>query len=268
MAEDHETADAEQVDQAVEAIEAGDLDAAEALLLPLVARIPSDHRISWEEEDGTQCIRFWDQVAFLHYVTWQREQGEERSVVWALNVYPRACFHLGYICVHRRQFGRALEYLERALRLEPGNPQVLCEKAQALAHLGRLPAALALFEQVREIGPLVNARDLALAHRGRGFVLIELQRLDEAEAAFQASLELEPDSRLAINELEYIAHLRQGGARAGVEAVPSAGGDVTACAACGQQVDQGRVVSVDGRPVLICDRCHRKLTKRWWQFWR
>lgn len=38
---------------------------------------------------------------------------------------------------------------------------------------------------------------------------MDLGRLDEAEAAAKRSLELEPDSEVARNELEYIADLRR-----------------------------------------------------------
>jgi Flp pilus assembly protein TadD len=47
--------------------------------------------------------------------------------------------------------------------------------------------------------------------RGRGFVLTELGRLDEAEAAYRESLKIEPDSERAKNELQYIARLKAGG---------------------------------------------------------
>jgi tetratricopeptide (TPR) repeat protein len=189
-------------------------------------------------------------------------------VSWVLNAYPRAYFHLGFLCVQRRQFERALGYLERALALEPGNPQVICEMAQTLAHLGRWPGALALYEQIQEVGPHISSQDLAMAWRGRGFVLIEMEQLDEAEAAFHTSLELEPDNRLALGELEYIEHLRQGGDPVGAEAIATLGPDATTCAVCHDKVRQGVVVSVDGTPLLICNPCHRKLTKRWWQFWK
>ncbi|HNN56714.1 MAG TPA: tetratricopeptide repeat protein [Novosphingobium sp.] len=48
----------------------------------------------------------------------------------------------------------------------------------------------------------------ARALRGMGFAKIELGQLDEAEALFRKSLEFEPDSRAAANELEYIAQQR------------------------------------------------------------
>lgn len=46
--------------------------------------------------------------------------------------------------------------------------------------------------------------------RGRGYILVELKRLDEAEASFNDSLKVEPKNPIAVNELRYIAELRRG----------------------------------------------------------
>lgn len=47
--------------------------------------------------------------------------------------------------------------------------------------------------------------------RGRGFALTELGRLDEAEAAYNEALKIDPNDDRAKHELEYIAHLKAGG---------------------------------------------------------
>jgi hypothetical protein len=99
-------------------------------------------------------------------------------------------------------------------------------------------------------------------------VLIELGELDRAETAFKRSLEIEPKNDVALNELDYIQHLRQGGAATFTQAVPSSGPDLSRCVVCGRQFNDGVVVSVDGMPVSICKKCAGKLTKKWWQFWK
>ena len=45
--------------------------------------------------------------------------------------------------------------------------------------------------------------------RGQGINLIDLNRLDEAEAALQRSLEVEPENPNALHELGYLERLRQ-----------------------------------------------------------
>ena len=47
--------------------------------------------------------------------------------------------------------------------------------------------------------------------RGRGFALIELRRLDEAEQSYRDSLVSEPNNPNALRELTYIRQLRAGG---------------------------------------------------------
>lgn len=264
---DRESADLETIDTAVESLAAGRLDKAESLLLGVIANTPSDYTNSVEDDEGIS-IKFWDQDDFIHYVTWQQDQGlATKNIHWIGNAYPRAYYYLGFICVKRKQFARAIEFLDRGLALEPTNAMFVLEKAQALVHSGRKREALALYDQV-EAGPFVSGHKIAVARRGRGFVQIELGELDAAEASFRSSLELEPDNDIALHELEYIEHLRQGGAATYAEAIPSQSPDITKCAACGIKFEKGIVVSIEGIPVGICNRCERKLTKKWWQFWK
>lgn len=265
---ERESADAEIVSAAVEALAKSDIRKAESLLVGVIANTPRDYA-NCEEDEESISIKFWDQAEFIHYVTWKQQQGlANKGINWIGNAYPRAHFYMGFICVKRRQFDRAIEFLDRGQTLEPSNPKFTLEKAQALVHSGRKKEALQLYDKVVEIGPHVSAHDLALARRGRGFVLIELGDLDGADTAFRSSLELEPNSEVALHELQYIHHLRKGGAPSFSQAVSTAGPNVSKCAACGSHFDKGVVVSVNGMPVGICSKCERKLSKKWWQFWK
>jgi len=170
--------------------------------------------------------------------------------------------------VKRKEFTMAIGFLDKGQSLEPTNPMFVYEKAQAMVHSGRLSEALALYNQITEINAHVSARDLAVARRGRGFVLIEKGDLDGAELAFRSSLEIDPDNDVALHELQYIEHLRQGGPASHMEAVATSAPSFSLCALCGEQFDKGVVVPVEGRLVSLCRRCDRKLTKKWWQFWK
>jgi len=263
-----ESADAQTVNTAVELIVAGDFDQAEQLLVGVLANTPREYTHTEENAEGVS-IQFWDQERFLHYVTWQRTQGlADRNITWAGNAYPRAHYYMGFISVKRKQFERAIAFLDKGQTLEPTNPMFVFEKAQALFHSGRKREALALYEQVTQLSPHVSGHDLARARRGRGFVLVELGDLDGAEAAFVSSLEFEPDNKIALHELRYVQHLRQGGAASIAQVVPSTVPGGPKCAACGNPFEKGIVVSMNGMPVSICKRCERKLTKKWWQFWK
>ena len=136
------------------------------------------------------------------------------------------------------------------------------------AWMDRVLAKIHLADEVNRIGPHVSKLDIAVALRGRGFVLVEMGQLDEAETAFEDSLELDPNNPIALNELQYVEHLRAGGPSAPLEAVPRPSTDIFSCVACGKRVTGGVVVNVDGAAVSICRKCHGKLTKKWWQFWK
>jgi tetratricopeptide (TPR) repeat protein len=250
------------VDQAVAALIAGDLAAALALLRGVIANTPAGYANSSEDPDGRLCIKFWDRQAFIHYVLWQKRQGHSRSVRWVGNAYPRAYYYMGFLGVKSRQYEEALKYLERGHELEPTNPKFTFEKAQALVHSGHKLQALALYETVTEVGPYVSTPDIAVARRGRGFVLIELGRLDEAEAAFTSSLEIEPGNEIALGELQYIKQLRQGGNRSPGKAVPTQTSRLFDCAVCGKSLAQGVVVTVNGVPQIVCDGCEGRLPKK------
>jgi tetratricopeptide (TPR) repeat protein len=264
---DAESADAEHVDEALQALARGDLSSAESLLLSVIANTPRVYEHSLEAKDSLS-IKFWGQQEFVHYVMWQEKHGSPRGVTWLRNAYPRAHYYMGFLCVKRKQFERAVQFLDKGMILEPTNPKFKFEKAQALLHSGRKAESLALYDEVNEIGPYVTAHDLAMARRGRGFVLIELGRLDEAEAAFKASLEIDPGNKVALHELAYIDHLRRDGAPKPPEMVATTSPGLSECGVCGKRLEKGVVVLVNEAPVSICKECRGKLTKRWWQFWK
>jgi tetratricopeptide (TPR) repeat protein len=265
---DNETQDARKVDEALVLLQAGDVTAAEAILQQVIANCPSEYANVLEDPDGSLAIKFWDQQEFVHYVLWQKQQGTERGIRWIANAYPRAYYYMGFICVKTRQYERAVKYLDSGQKLEPMNAKFTFEKAQALVHSGKKEQALALYEEIHELGPHVSLRDIAIARRGRGFVLIELGQLDEAEEAFKSSLVCEPDNAVALNELQYIEHLRRGGGTRPMEAVPTKAPSLSECALCGKPFSKGVVVIIKGVPRSVCEKCERKKTKSWWQFWK
>jgi Flp pilus assembly protein TadD len=107
------------------------------------------------------------------------------------------------------KFDQAVDYLTKGECLEPTNPNFPLEMAFALAHSERYQEALALYDQIVEIGPFVSAHDIAVGRRGRGFVLVEMGDLENAEASYKQSFEFEPGNKVAQNELLYIEQLRK-----------------------------------------------------------
>lgn len=260
-----EAEDAELVESAVEHVMRKDFAPARQILLSVVARTPASYQRQTPDGDGGFSIRFWDQDDFLHFVTWTKPQW---SVTWVPAAYPIAYYYLGFMALKDENYQAALNYLDRGLSLEPTQPMLLLEKAKTLVAIGKQAESLELYRQASEIGPHVSGRRAAIGLRGQGFVLIEMGQLEQAEQAFAASLKLDPDNEIALHELQYIQHLRAGGPTAPMQAVRMSNTDFGTCAICKANVESGTVANVDGVVILICNRCHTKATKKWWQFWK
>jgi tetratricopeptide (TPR) repeat protein len=140
-----------------------------------------------------------------------------RQTIAVNNPYPPISLFLGAYYNEIGKYDEALRVLDRGLALysihgvEFGahQPALVSERAVALARLGRLPEALAAYEEGLKLAG-IDDKGRARMHRGRGFVLTEMGRLDEAEAAYRESLKFEPDNKIAKDELNYIARLRAG----------------------------------------------------------
>lgn len=131
------------------------------------------------------------------------------------NVYGQAAFLLGWAAVDRKDPKAALAWLDRGLAFQPDNVFLISERGAALTMQRRWADSLAAYESGLALDSfLLTGGDRATLLRGKGFALIELNRLDEAEAAYRQSLELVPDHGGALNELAYIDQLRGGGERA------------------------------------------------------
>jgi tetratricopeptide (TPR) repeat protein len=137
------------------------------------------------------------------------------------NTYPTAALLLASFAVEAERPDLALPYLDRGLAMQPGNSNLTSEKAHSLYKLHRTAEGLSLVETWLAAHPLAPALDRARMLRSKGFGLTELDRLDEAEKAYQESLTLQPGHALALNELKYIQGLRAGRAKAPVESITS-----------------------------------------------
>ena len=137
------------------------------------------------------------------------------------NTYPTAAFLLGSFAVEARQPQLAIPFLEKGLAMQPGNPDLTSERANALYSLHRTQEGLAAVEAWLADHPLGDAKLRARMLRSKGFGLTELARLDEAEAAYQEALRLEPGHAGALHELDYIKGLRAGRKAAPIEPVTS-----------------------------------------------
>lgn len=133
------------------------------------------------------------------------------------NVYGGIALLLGSEAVERRDLAAAATYLDRGLALQPANGLLAAERMAVLQARGRFAEALALGDATVALGaaegPPGSQPGAGILNRRRGFSLIELGRLDEAQTAYETSLEYDPGNAAAEGELRYIEGLRAGEAR-------------------------------------------------------
>lgn len=127
------------------------------------------------------------------------------------NPYASAGFYLGSYYNEVGRSDQALAVLDLGLLAAPDSPILIAERNAALNVLHRWPEVLAAADRGLAIANL-SPDYRALMLRNRGYSLVALGRLDEAQRAYEASLALVPDNALAQNELKYIAGLRAGAA--------------------------------------------------------
>ncbi len=181
----------------------------ENLLKDFISEIPPNWK-PIEVLDTTIKITYWSREEFVRHAPHYDPDGSKKMVVWVAPSYSKAFYLLAFINVERKNWFAAMAFIDQAISLEPDHPLPLCEKALILSHLGRHQEAHDLFTIAAEIRPWAPLNQRARALRGAAVALIDLKRLDEAEVLLKKSLEIEPESKVALNELGYIRKLRKG----------------------------------------------------------
>jgi tetratricopeptide (TPR) repeat protein len=110
----------------------------------------------------------------------------------------------------KKDFQGALAILKHLRRLAPKSASTAIETGYVFNGLGKFEEALVVYQSAEALAVKYPSQRpyRAIALRGMGFSLIELNRLDEAELAFKQSLEIDPTNAVALNELAYIKDLR------------------------------------------------------------
>jgi tetratricopeptide (TPR) repeat protein len=126
---------------------------------------------------------------------------------------PDVFYMTGYAYVDLGKIEDAMHHVKKAIAMSPLNSQYLSELGHLYQVQRKHEDALKTFQESEAAAEkwspdAVKKDELARAKRGVGFNLIELNRLDEAEAKFKECLELNAGDKGAANELAYIRSLR------------------------------------------------------------
>jgi len=137
----------------------------------------------------------------------------EVELVAVNDPYPAISLYLGLYYDEINQPADALRVIDKGLSLSTESGEhwaaLIAERGAALAGLKRWSDVLKNFDEGLKV-PHLDESMTARMYRGKGMALTELGRLDDAEAAYKASLGHEPGNTRALNELTYIARLRAG----------------------------------------------------------
>ncbi len=178
-----------------------------AVLEKAIREMPSEWKPSRDDGESV-AIACWDQEEFLAYLDHHGEQ-LTKLILWAADSYSKAWYQLAAVAVEGERFENALTCLDCGIALEADHPELWSERGYVLARLKRHDEALACYVRAASARDWAPASYRGRALRGQAVQLIDLDRLDEAEASLRLSLEYEPNNAGAQGELEYIEDLRR-----------------------------------------------------------
>jgi len=161
-------------------IQEGHPDAAEQLLNTTLNKFPNETDLLF--------------ARVLYYDSQSNPDGSERDLKQIIIMQPedsRALNHLGYMLADQTtRHEEALELIERAIAISPGEPAIIDSLGWALYKVGRYEEALVQMRRAFAAFP----DDEVASHLGE--VLWALERFDEAMRVWQDALETEPESPL------------------------------------------------------------------------
>ena len=95
---------------------------------------------------------------------------------------------LGVIFWQTRQLERAVELIDKAIKISPNNAAFYSNRGNALQGLKQFDAAIADYDKAIQLKP-----DLADAYSNRGLALQDLKQFDAAIASYDKAIQLKPD---------------------------------------------------------------------------
>ena len=161
-----------------------------------------------DRTEQVYCARARTEVIF--YLAKHAKEKKTNAIV--IGVWCDAQYLKAYALVELGRLSDAKAALEAAMVLAPSNSQYLSELGNVYLRERNWPRALEIFHAAEDAAGIWEspAREahLARAHRGAGYALIELGRLDDAEAKYKQSMAIDPADRNALRQLGYIHQLR------------------------------------------------------------
>ena len=165
---------------------------------------PADTNVS------TYCARnASESLAYLVQSTAAKKNAVVVGTVWCDAYFLRA-----YGLTELGRTAEARQSLEKAIAMAPRNSQYISELSNLYSRDKKWDEAIAGYDTAarlaRESSPPASRNgDLGRALRGKGYALVELGRLDEAEAIYRQCLEIDAADKAAQRELQYVQTRRE-----------------------------------------------------------
>ncbi|MBN8886934.1 MAG: hypothetical protein J0I77_14530 [Rudaea sp.] len=206
-----QTAAVSRFEKAVELLHSGKVAEGRAMLREIVSAMPPDWRAINEGADSV-AIAYWDQQEFIECSPGDAKR-YKKKILWTLPSYTQAWYLLAFFAIENKDAAEADADIDRALALEPDRPMLLNEKATIVQQSPqRLADAVAINRKAVDSQHCTSTanrkRDLSRAWRSMGVALIDLRKWDEADAALEESLKVDPGNPNTIRELMYLEQAR------------------------------------------------------------
>jgi tetratricopeptide (TPR) repeat protein len=174
----------------------GDLGKGLALLAPIAAFCEA------LERPGTRAIAVAEEAEYDRYLA--EHPGTPVDLV---DMTCPMTFHAQAFALIERKGDPSdiLRALDRAIAIAPYWAEPHNERGFVLAQAGRREEALASYRQAIALADASRSKEgAAVAWRGLGYTLVEMQQWQAAREAYDKSLVLDPGNRIALDELAFI----------------------------------------------------------------
>ncbi len=133
---------------------------------------------------------------------------EYKKAIWLDFSYRNAYYYKAFIAIELKQFDEAIRVLKKLTFISPNDSHIYTELGGIYNQTGRADEGLIEYIDAYRIAKKYG-QNLGVALRGIGFSYIELGDMAKAKEAYQMSLTVEPNNKIATDELIYIESLEK-----------------------------------------------------------
>lgn len=155
--------------------------------LPSRSQLP----LSEQKIDQAEVARINTELS-ANYYTFKQYDAAMEAVIRAIEAQPenpKGLLMAAFIQMELKDMPKAQYFMDRAVALAPGDPEIVHNQATFLCRSGREAEAIRIFDRAIS---MPTYRRPGLSQAAAGVCLVKLKRLDEAFDRFTEALESEP----------------------------------------------------------------------------